>query len=304
MSSRADSSSDSDDSLHERYSPVKVMALSQLPPPRNPSTSKPVTSFLIRDILHKDAAKSAQKRKESSVSSHTHTHGPLSPLNRFHSSTLHQPPHIRGPPSHGHFSPHIGLQIVRPWDAASSRKRSSSIAALDDVDSESDNSDIEIDIVGDEEEKPSPKVKTKSKVSPLDALFEMTSKTFDGNGTNALAEGNKKELSGMFNKSHPPKKRRKARTAFTNQQIYELEKRFLYQKYLTPADRDEIASTLGLSNAQVITWFQNRRAKLKRDLEELKNDVTNATTVESPGAQKELLESMEHLQAVKTGMKK
>lgn len=77
----------------------------------------------------------------------------------------------------------------------------------------------------------------------------------------------------MFGKHATPKKRRKSRTAFTNQQIYELEKRFLYQKYLTPADRDEIAQNLNLTNAQVITWFQNRRAKLKRDLEELKNDV-------------------------------
>ena len=33
-----------------------------------------------------------------------------------------------------------------------------------------------------------------------------------------------------------------------------------------------------LSCLQVITWFQNRRAKLKRDLDELKADVTAATT--------------------------
>ena len=33
-----------------------------------------------------------------------------------------------------------------------------------------------------------------------------------------------------------------------------------------------------MTNAQVITWFQNRRAKLKRDLEELKNDVTAANS--------------------------
>ncbi|CAH2230527.1 jg8855 [Pararge aegeria aegeria] len=74
----------------------------------------------------------------------------------------------------------------------------------------------------------------------------------------------------LFNTRPQAKKKRKSRTAFTNHQIFELEKRFLYQKYLSPADRDEIASSLGLSNAQVITWFQNRRAKSKRDVEELK----------------------------------
>ncbi|XP_042236989.1 T-cell leukemia homeobox protein 1-like [Homarus americanus] len=79
----------------------------------------------------------------------------------------------------------------------------------------------------------------------------------------------------LFSNKQPPKKKRKSRTAFTNHQIFELEKRFLYQKYLSPADRDEVAQTLGLSNAQVITWFQNRRAKLKRDMEELKKDVTS-----------------------------
>lgn len=89
----------------------------------------------------------------------------------------------------------------------------------------------------------------------------------------SIPDAKRREQAAMFGKHANPKKRRKSRTAFTNQQIYELEKRFLYQKYLTPADRDEIAQNLGLTNAQVITWFQNRRAKLKRDLEELKNDV-------------------------------
>ena len=54
-----------------------------------------------------------------------------------------------------------------------------------------------------------------------------------------------------FTSKQPPKKKRKSRTAFTNHQIFELEKRFLYQKYLSPADRDEIAAQLGLTNAQV-----------------------------------------------------
>lgn len=70
-----------------------------------------------------------------------------------------------------------------------------------------------------------------------------------------FAEGSGSHLN-LFNSRQQPKKKRKSRTAFTNHQIFELEKRFLYQKYLSPADRDEIAAGLGLSNAQVITWFQ------------------------------------------------
>ena len=58
-----------------------------------------------------------------------------------------------------------------------------------------------------------------------------------------------------FSQKQPPKKKRKSRTAFTNHQIFELEKRFLYQKYLSPADRDEIAAQLGLTNAQVGQTF-------------------------------------------------
>ncbi|XP_067627932.1 uncharacterized protein [Eurosta solidaginis] len=101
--------------------------------------------------------------------------------------------------------------------------------------------------------------------TPLDALFQLSTKNFD--------DGTDPATLNIFSSRPNPKKKRKSRTAFTNHQIFELEKRFLYQKYLAPADRDEIAAALGLSNAQVITWFQNRRAKLKRDMEELKKDV-------------------------------
>ncbi|XP_049862096.1 homeobox protein engrailed-1-like isoform X2 [Schistocerca gregaria] len=111
-----------------------------------------------------------------------------------------------------------------------------------------------------------------SNTSPLDALFQMTSKTFEELNGEAVSEGQASHLN-LFNSRQQAKKKRKSRTAFTNHQIFELEKRFLYQKYLSPADRDEIAGQLGLSNAQVITWFQNRRAKLKRDMEELKKDA-------------------------------
>ncbi|XP_023216873.1 transcription factor LBX1-like [Centruroides sculpturatus] len=105
----------------------------------------------------------------------------------------------------------------------------------------------------------------------------------------------------LFSNRQQPKKKRKSRTAFTNHQIFELEKRFLYQKYLSPADRDEIAQSLGLTNAQVITWFQNRRAKLKRDMEELKKDVTAAKIQPIHSA---LLDNIEDLTLLKKELHK
>ncbi|XP_073818943.1 ladybird early [Musca autumnalis] len=124
--------------------------------------------------------------------------------------------------------------------------------------------------------------------TPLDALFQMTTKDFD--------ESDEKSHIDLFSNRPQPKKKRKSRTAFTNHQIFELEKRFLYQKYLSPADRDEIASSLGLSNAQVITWFQNRRAKQKRDIEELKKDFE---TVKVFSGQKSFLENVNDLSILK-----
>ncbi|XP_068122092.1 transcription factor LBX2 [Hyperolius riggenbachi] len=109
--------------------------------------------------------------------------------------------------------------------------------------------------------------------SPLCALEELASKTFQGVERTVIQAAEGRDPISSYGHRQSSKKRRKSRTAFTNHQIYELEKRFLYQKYLSPADRDHIAQQLGLSNAQVITWFQNRRAKLKRDLEEMKADV-------------------------------
>ncbi|KAL4640220.1 transcription factor LBX1-like isoform X1 [Arapaima gigas] len=126
----------------------------------------------------------------------------------------------------------------------------------------------------------------KSPSSPLCALEELASKTFKGLEVNVIQAAEGRERANAFGQRHPSKKRRKSRTAFTNHQIYELEKRFLYQKYLSPADRDQIARQLGLSNAQVITWFQNRRAKLKRDLEEMKADVESLKKIPPQALQK------------------
>lgn len=56
-------------------------------------------------------------------------------------------------------------------------------------------------------------------------------------------------------------KRKKPRTSFNRPQIIELEKRFMKQKYLASSERSFMAKSLKMTDAQVKTWFQNRRTK-------------------------------------------
>ncbi|XP_052747537.1 homeobox protein ceh-19-like [Bicyclus anynana] len=60
------------------------------------------------------------------------------------------------------------------------------------------------------------------------------------------------------------RKPRRRRTAFTHAQLAYLERKFRCQKYLSVADRGDVADALNLSETQVKTWYQNRRTKWKR----------------------------------------
>ncbi|XP_061072055.1 homeobox protein Nkx-2.4-like isoform X2 [Conger conger] len=76
-------------------------------------------------------------------------------------------------------------------------------------------------------------------------------------------------LTGMADatKSMPPlhaAPRRKRRVLFSQAQVYELERRFKQQKYLSAPEREHLASMIHLTPTQVKIWFQNHRYKMKR----------------------------------------
>ncbi|XP_055595158.1 barH-like 2 homeobox protein [Uranotaenia lowii] len=84
------------------------------------------------------------------------------------------------------------------------------------------------------------------------------------------------------------RKPRRRRTAFTHAQLAYLERKFRCQKYLSVADRSDVADALNLSETQVKTWYQNRRTKWKRQnqlrLEQLRHQAS---------LEKELINSQE-----------
>lgn len=60
--------------------------------------------------------------------------------------------------------------------------------------------------------------------------------------------------------------KKKRRVLFTKSQIYELERRFRQQRYLTASEREQLARTISLTPTQVKIWFQNHRYKQKKQV--------------------------------------
>ncbi|XP_012227606.1 homeobox protein engrailed-1a-like [Linepithema humile] len=64
-------------------------------------------------------------------------------------------------------------------------------------------------------------------------------------------------------KSSSPEEKR-PRTAFSAEQLTRLKREFTENRYLTERRRQQLSRDLGLNEAQIKIWFQNKRAKIKK----------------------------------------
>jgi len=58
---------------------------------------------------------------------------------------------------------------------------------------------------------------------------------------------------------------KRPRTAFTSSQLARLKDEFDRSKYLTGERRQVLANELGLNESQIKIWYQNKRAKIKKN---------------------------------------
>ncbi|XP_017488488.1 PREDICTED: homeobox protein bagpipe-like [Rhagoletis zephyria] len=101
--------------------------------------------------------------------------------------------------------------------------------------------------------------------SPPPPMLSLYGSGASANATSSACGGNTSPSlhdSDSLNGSMSRKKR--SRAAFSHAQVFELERRFAQQRYLSGPERAEMAKSLRLTETQVKIWFQNRRYKTKR----------------------------------------
>ena len=68
---------------------------------------------------------------------------------------------------------------------------------------------------------------------------------------------------------NPTAKTKRIRTIFTQEQLETLEQEFERQQYMVGPERQDLAASLSLTEAQVKVWFQNRRIKYRKQCEKM-----------------------------------
>ncbi|KAM9337867.1 ventrally expressed dharma/bozozok antagonist [Symphorus nematophorus] len=93
---------------------------------------------------------------------------------------------------------------------------------------------------------------------------------YESEGGHSLSPSAPPGCSSSSSSSSPasPPSGRRPRTAFTAEQISSLERAFKRNAYLGTQEKAELCKKLNLSDKQIRNWFQNRRMKLKRTVQD------------------------------------
>jgi hypothetical protein len=112
--------------------------------------------------------------------------------------------------------------------------------------------------------------------SPNQTHMLIPPKSASSNSSNSSSSQNLKSFQNFqlaqqnhqFSPSSSYQSKRKRRVLFTQAQVFELEKRFKMQKYLSAQEREHLANGLNLTPTQIKIWFQNHRYKTKKSIKE------------------------------------
>ena len=107
-----------------------------------------------------------------------------------------------------------------------------------------------------------PNISSKIDLSNIPAWVFATRYSDRPSGGRARKQG-KRKLESTENSAE-----KKQRTAFNSDQLERLTREFTISQYLTEERRKNLCSELGLSESQLKIWFQNKRAKVKKNCDQ------------------------------------